>query len=120
MNRIKVHKYIDDIKSYIALIGIFFYNGNLNRTLIYHNAILKNIKKLKYEFKNTNKSSLYEIRNSIKFLEDSKYTIKSYEESYFHPGYNVGDFDDFYESALSQLELYKKQFTYELLREWMY
>lgn len=122
MNEKRILKHIDDIKSFVALIGIFFNNGNLNRMLTYHNSILKLIKKLKYEFKNTDKTSLFEIRISRELLGVSRATIKDYEEVYFHPGYDIAEFNDFYESASSQLKSYEKEFYYELLKgkQWFY
>jgi len=122
MNEKRIHKHIDDIKSFVALIGIFFNNGNLNRMLMYHTSILTIIKKLKVELKNTGKTNLFEIRTSQVLLGVARDTIKDYEAVYFQPGYNIADFDEFYESALSQFKAYEKEFYYELLkgRQWFY
>ena len=122
MNYKKINKHIEDIKNFTALICIFFNNGNLNRVLIYHNSISKTITKLKYELRKTDKTSLYEIRIAQDLLELTRRAIKEYEEVYLQPGYNIAEFDDFYESAFIQFKAYEKNFCYELSKDkqWFY
>jgi hypothetical protein len=113
-----VKKYIEDIKSFTCLIDVFFNNGNMNRVIIYHNYILKIIKKIKSEFSSIDKTNLDSLRTASSHLELTRLIIDDYKRLYFEQGTNLADFDDFYESAVVQLNMYEKDFCYELMKRW--
>lgn len=122
MNDKVIMKHLDDIKNFVTLIEVFYNNGNLNRMVMYHNYILKIIKQIKKEYAKIEKTNLYEVRIARSSLNAVRTTIKEYESVHFQEGYNIADFDEFYESACVQLKMYEKEFYYQLMRGtgWIY
>lgn len=122
LNDKKIKKLHEDIKNFVSLIEVFYNNGNLNRMLMYHTYILKSIKQIKQEYASIEKTNLYEVRTARSSLNTIRTTIKDYEAIHFQEGYDVGDFNEFYESASVQLKTYEKEFYYQLLRGtgWIY
>jgi hypothetical protein len=116
MNDKIIRKHLEDIKNFVALIDFFYNNGNLNRMLIYHTYILKSIKQIKKEYASIEKTNLYEVRIARSSLNDVRTTIKEYADIHFQEGYDIADFNEFYESASVQLKTYEKEFYYQLLR----
>jgi protein tyrosine phosphatase len=122
MNDKVIMKHLEDIKNFMALIEVFYNNGNLNRLLRYHNCIIKIIKQIKKEFAGIEKTNLHEVRIARTSLNTVRTTIKEYAALSFQEGINIADFDDFYESASVQLKAYENEILCKLMNGsgWMF